>query len=308
MRGQLYFVGGDGNVWSFDSSGAHRVTHTTAIDGAYITPNGHKIVYYRRWVDTVADVWLQNLRTGGVQQITHDRATDGVVQDNLWAVNPVISPDGKTIIYESDAYKLLASPAVVNNPDCGTAPANGGIDLALYSYDVATGTANQLTAPCWGAGGDADPRFDPTNPNRIVYTEFYYLPNSSIASRLVVMNIVTGARYDISPFRGRNMQPAWQPNGRHLAWLGSSDQSTTLYEAAFYHGVLHRGTTRRIDSGLISQPVFSPDGKHLAYFKLVSNNFQIWAVNLKEGWPVGKPEQLLSGPSMVASSPLVWTR
>ena len=306
VSGHLYFVS-NGNVWALTSSGAHQVTHTSAIDGAYTTPNNHKLVYYRKWSAVVSDVWLQNLQTGQSTQITHDHSTDGYVQDNLWAVNPIISPDGKTIVYASDAYKLT-TPTLTTNPDCATSPANGGIDLALYSYSVETGTTTQITAPCWGAGGDTDPRFDPSNPNRLVYTEYYYLPNSSIASRLVVLNLATDTSETITPYAGRAMQAAWSPSGNHMVWLGSSDQSTTLYEAAYYNGSLHTKTTRQIDAGLISEPTFSPDGKHLAYFKLIGNDFQLYEVNLKNGWPVGQPAPLLSKSGMVASSPLVWTK
>jgi LCP family protein required for cell wall assembly len=306
VQGTIYYVA-NGNVWSLSANGTKQITHTTAVDAAYVTPNGHKLVYYRRWSQNNADVWLRDLVTGKAKQITQSHATDGVVGDNAWFLNPVISPDGKTIIYSSDAYKS-GSATVFQNPDCQTAPEVGGIDLALYAYDVATGTPTQLTAPCEGAGGDADPRFDPAHPNRLVYTEFHYLANSSIASRLVLLNLNTGIRTPITPYSDRNMQAAWQPNGQRMAWLGSSDQSTTLYEAPFSRGSLHKKLRRIVDSGMISEPEFSPDGRHLIYFKLIGNAFQVFEVNLKNGWPVGQPMQLLTQSGVTASAPLVWIR
>jgi LCP family protein required for cell wall assembly len=306
ISGKIYFVA-KGNVWYLGASGVRQVTHTTAIDAASITPNGHKLTYYRRWSQNNADVWVRNMVTGQSKQITQSRATDGVVGDNLWFVNPMISPDGKTVVYESDAYKN-GSSTLFNNPDCQTSPSTGSIDLALYAYDVGTSTPTQLTAPCYGAGGDADPRFDPANPNRLAYTQFYYLPNSNIASRLIALDLSTGARTVLTPFYGRAMQAAWQPNGRHLAWVGSSDQSTTLYEAPFYGGRLHTDRLQTVDSGLLAQPEFSPDGRHLVYFKLVGNDFQLWEVDLKNGWPTGQPMQLLIQSGMTASAPLTWIR
>lgn len=321
LRGAIYFVAG-GNVWRYSSGGARQLTHTTAIDSASITSNGHKLVYYRRWSQNNADVWVKNMVTGRTTQLTQSRQGDGNIAGAVgcvsyplcgyvWNVNPVISPNGRTILYQSDAFKLVTYPSLTFNPDCvigGTADTQGGIDPALYGYSVRTRTTAQLSASCNGAGGDADGRFNPANPNQVVYTEYYYLPNSAIASRLVVLNLVSNTRKRLTPFRGRNMQAVWSPNGRHMAWLGSSDQSTTLYEAAYSSNRLRRSTSQVIDTGLISQPEFSPDGKYLVYFKLVGGGFEVWIVNLHNERPAGQPMPLFTKSAITASAPLVWIK
>ena len=321
LRGSVYFVD-KGNVWRYSSSGTQQVTNTTAINSASITSNGHKLVYYRRWSQDNADVWVKNLTTGKTKQITFGRQGNGNIANAsqclpdaplcgyVWNVNPAVSPNGRTIIYSSDAYKDIYSPTLTLNADCplASAPANGGIDPALYAYSVTTGLAAQATAPCNGAGGDTDARFDPANPNLVVYTEYYYLPSSKVASRLVVLNLQTGHRWRITPYSGSNMQAVWSSNGRDMAWVGSSSQSTTLYVAPYNAGRIGLKARRTVDTGLISEPEFSPDGKHLIYFKLVGDSFQVWIVDLRNGLPSGSPMLLMSKPNLTTTSPLVWIK
>jgi LCP family protein required for cell wall assembly len=318
LNGSIYFVAG-GNVFRFSSSGVQQVTHTTAISSATITSNGHKLAYYRRWSQNNADVWTKNLETGVSKQVTFGHNGDGNLPSTtcdpwpfcayVWNVDPVVSPDGRQVIYSSDAYKDVAQPLLTVNDDCGTAPYNGGIDLALYDYNVETATATQSTAPCWGAGGDEDVHFDPAKSSQVVYTEYYYIQNSSnVGSRLVVLNLKTGNRWRLTPYNGTNMQAAWSPDGSHMAWLGSHIQSTTLYLAPYSRGHLLESQKRVVDRGLISEPEFSPDGKQLVYFKLDGSNFDVWIVNLRNGVPVGHPMRLFSRSELTTTSPLDWIK
>ena len=319
LNGSIYYVAG-GNVYRYNSSGTTQITHTTAISGASITGNGRVLAYYRRWSQNNADIWLKNLQNGRSKQITFSHNGDGYLSNTVdcvdypfcgyvWNVNPVIAPNGKSLVYSSDAYKDLDESPLNYNLDCATSPANNGIDLAIYRYDVASGSATMETAPCWEAGGDVDARFNPANPNEIVYTEYYYVQDTSnIASRLIVLNPTTGKRWRITGYHGRNMQAAWSPNGTRLAWIGSSDQSTTLYEAKYSKGRLVTGTRKVLDTGLVAEPEFSPDGKHLVYFKLVGSDFQMWIINLHNGWPVGQPMRLITPSNLTTTSAPDWIK
>lgn len=294
VQGWIYFDL-NGNIWSFNGSNAYQVTHGGNISDPALTPNGKTLVYAGRPSPLYSDIFLRNRPATRVHQLTHDASTDGRIQDNVWAYDTAISPDGKTVIYASDAYKLGYN-------------ASGAIDLALYKYNVTTHASSEITMPPVGAGGDADPRFDPANPNQVIFTRYYYLPNQSIASRLMLLNLRTGQTRGITPYAGRISQPAWQPGGSHIAYVQAHGQGSAIYVAYYANGKLHTGRARKVATGMVSEPVFSPDGKHIAFFKLVGNAFQLWEVNLKNGIPSSRPYRLLSENGLVASSPLVWTR
>ncbi len=298
FHGRLFFDRG-GNIFSYNGRNTYQITHTSGVSDPSLTPNARTLVFARRWSPVVSDITLLDRRTGRRLQLTHDRTTDGNVSDNLWAYYPAISPDGRTVVYASDAYKLT------NDPD-------GGIDLALYKYDRTTGVTTQMTfqgtnALSLGAGGDADVHFDPANPNQVIFTSYYYLPNESVGSRLMLLNLTTDNALPLTPFGWRVSEPAWQPNGNHVAYVQSQGEGTQLRIAYFHNGALHAHRSWQVDSGMISEPAYSPDGRHLAYFKLVGNDFQIWIADLKNGLPTGKKRQVITGSGLLASSPMVWT-
>ncbi len=294
FRGHVYFVS-NGNVWTYDGTSTARLTNTHDVSGVSVTGNGRWLTYARRWSPVVSDIFTLNLQTGQHGQITHDRATDGVVQDNLWAFNPEISPNGNTIVYSSDAYKLT-------NP-------TGNIDLGLYAQDRTTGNTTQVTYPAAGAGGDTDPRFDPVNQQQLVYTAYSYRNDESVMSQLTLLNLTTDQTTPLSPYSQNDSQPAWQPWGHRIAYVQTNGNAgSKIFIANYTNGHLKTSTAKAVDYGVVSMPSYSPDGRHLAYYKLVGNDFQLWVAELHNGWPTGARHEMFSMPNLDPTSPIVWTR
>jgi LCP family protein required for cell wall assembly len=298
FSGHLFFAR-DGNIWSYDGQSLQQLTHSGDASDPSLTANGKRLVYVRRWAPSVSDIFTLNLRTHRFGQITQDRTTDGDIRDNVWAYDPAYAPNGSSIIYASDRYKLA-------NP-----PSDGRqIDLALYRYDVASGTTTQLTTPAFEAGGDADPRFDPANPNLLLFTSFSYQQNDDVASQLTLLNLTTDQMTSLTPTNELDLQPAWQPNGQHVAYIQTQNDGsgTRLLIAPFHNGTLRVKRAVQVDAGMIAMPTFSPDGQWLAYYKLVGNEFQLFTVDLKGGVPDGQPHALLTLSGLDATSPIIWTR
>ena len=247
LKGRIFYVQ-NGNIWAFNKGYFYPVTHSSAISDPSFTPNGKTFVYARRWSPVVSDIFLKHRNSGKVLQLTQDKTTDGNVWDNVWAFSPAISPDGNTVVYSSDAYKL-------------TCPGACNIDLALYVYNRETGTTTQVSTPDAGAGGDVDARFDPANPNRVLYTDFYYLPDESVASRLMVLNLATDTSVPVSPYGTRMSQGAWQPNGHHLAYIKSGSIGTGLYIAPYFRGWLWTGRPGRSTPVWCPSPLTRPTGR-----------------------------------------------
>ncbi|HZT96364.1 MAG TPA: LCP family protein [Chloroflexota bacterium] len=291
--GRIYFER-QGNIWAFTKNTTFQVTHSSNISDPASNGDGHILVFARRWAPAVSDLFSVDLQNQTHRQLTRDRTTDGNVSDNVWAFNPSLSPNGKTLLFSSDRYKLT-------NP-------TGQIDLALYKYDMATHQSVQLTMPDLGAGGDADPRFDPANPNLVLYTDYFYRADESVGAQLTLLNLNTDTTYPVTPRSQEDIQPAWQPNGSHVAFVRSTFERTTLYIAPFAGGILHDRLAIPVDTGMVSMPVFSPDGTRLAYFKLVGNDFHLFEVAIRNGRPFGAPTSVLTAPGMDAASSLVWVK
>jgi Tol biopolymer transport system component len=291
----VYFVA-NGNVWTYDGTSTARLTNARDISGGSVTANGHSLVYARRWSPVVSDIFTLNLQNGRHGQITHDRATDGVVQDNVWAFNPQISPNGQTILYSSDAYKLNSG-------------SDNYIDLALYAHNRATGATTQVTYPAQGAGGDVDSRFNPLNHQQVVYTAYSYRNDESVLSQLTLLDLATDQTTPLSPYSQNDSQPAWQPFGHRMAYVQSNGNAgNKIFIANYSNGHLHTSGAKAVDYGMVSMPAYSPDGRHLAYFKLVGNEFQLWVAELHNGWPTGVRHQMFSMPNLDPTSQIEWTR
>ena len=71
-------------------------------------------------------------------------------------------------------------------------------------------------------------------------------------------------------------------------------------------------STRILGSLYISQPVWSPDGKQIAFFQYTNNEFDLWVANVNHDPKTGKytlqgdPQQLTTG-GVDGSSRAFWT-
>lgn len=296
FSGQIVFAR-NGDIWSYDGSNTRQITHLGDASDPSVTANGKWLAYVRRWSPPVSDIFTLGLRNGRTGQITNDRTTDGDISDNVWAYDPAYAPDGSSIVFASDKYKLA------NPPSDGRV-----IDLALYKYDVASGTTTELTTPGTGAGGNADPRFDPVDSNQVLFTSHYYLPSGSVTSQLTLLNLTSDNTTPLTPDGEQDLQPAWQPNSNHIAYIQNQGQGTRLLIASFHNGSLDTKHAAQIDSGMVAMPSFSPGGQKLAYYKVVGNSFHLFITDLTQGHPTGHTRDVLDMGGLDPTSPIVWTR
>lgn len=104
-----------------------------------------------------------------------------------------------------------------------------------------------IMSPSWSPEG-----------SRLAYVSF-----EGRRSRILVQELATGLRREITAFPGINGAPAFSPDGRRLAVVLSHEGSPDLYVM----DDLESGELRRLTSGpdIDTEPAWSPDGRTLVF-------------------------------------------
>jgi len=221
---------------SFETTEATRL----AFD---IAPDGRSIV-----IDLLGQLWRIPAIGGEAVAITD------AVRDTSEDFDPVISPNGQRIVFESDRP--------------------GGRALWMMSAD---GRMRKLTSRFVMYFAYLTPSWSPDG-RRIAY---------SIGDTLAVLDVDSGAetvpRLDSLPtgFRAsaimpRNSSPVWSPDGKRLLFVNTAS-TANRGEGRIWDVAVGGGAARPITTMRGLAPVLSPDGSQLAFFARDSTNrWQLW--------------------------------
>lgn len=193
------------------------------------SPDGKRIAY-------VADgqLWVAQADGSGTRKLT---------SLNGGATGPIWSPNGQMIAFTSAVY-----------PDCATDACNAARDSARAASKVKAHIADQLMFRHWVAWDDG------------TRSHLFVVGADGEAPR----DLTPGVRYDIppGPFGGSEGY-AWAPDSRELAYSakdqGRADAWTTdvnLYVVGLTGGPVGITAANR---GADENPVYSPDGRFIAY-------------------------------------------
>lgn len=200
----------------------------------------------------------------------------------------------------------------------------------------------------YGDGGDRDPMYRPGHPSQIIYTHYTYDKtgtNQVIQLYLEDANAIAqhpttyspgveGSGLDpavaLTPPNVECIEPAFSPDGNWIAYIrrNPSTNSMGLYVMPVPSGDLtsnpNSPTTQKaalasyprssliIQGQFIGQPVWSPDGKQIAFLSYNNNEFDIWLTNVSRNPKTnqyamqGSPIQLTQGGVDADSRPF-WT-
>jgi Tol biopolymer transport system component len=224
----------------------------------------------------------------------------------LWAFAPRFDSDGHRIVYLTDRGKQPSSPQNLQ-PN----------DLGVWSYDLATGQSRRLVQPFAYTGGDCDPSYRPGVQDQLVYTTYLYggAPPEPVA-RLTWRSLRTGATVYLSPDTGRNFEPALSPDGRFVAFIRAGAGSDDLYVMPLAPTYTREPrpfpseSAVLIQSGILSQPVWSPDGNAIAFLMLSKGSFDLFIVPVSTTAAVqasGPAQAVTHGSFLDADSRLAWS-
>lgn len=236
------------------------------------------------------------------QTITPASAPEGA----LWAFAPAFSGDGQHIAFLSDRGKQPSNPQNLQ-PN----------DLAVWVDDSGTGQSRRLVGPSAYTGGDSDELYRPGSPDQMIYTTYLYggQPLQPVA-RLTWLSTRSGARLFLSPDGARNFEPSVSPDGSFLAFIHAGAGSDDLYVMPLAPTYSREpkpyptDTAILLQAGMVSQPVWAPDGSAVAFLMLSNGSFDLFILPVSAVGGIhatGPAQAVTHGSYLDADSRLAWS-
>jgi Tol biopolymer transport system component len=242
---------------------------TSRIGGEHVAVDGEAIYFDQleltNNVSPIGDVYRYDRRSGDVVRLTH----------GFRVADPDLSPDRKSI-------------AVV-------AIRNGERDLVIlqldrlerhveHHRDTSIETCPSEGPACRLAAGDgrtrvvARPRWSPDG--RFIAAE---ARRAHSESHIVIVDVRTGGYQPIVVSPGRNVTPAWTPDGRSIVFASDRSGPFDLYRV---HVTPGGGSTGRIDRltrlpGGAHSPDVSRDGRHIVFVGYTPEGYDLFTMSLE---------------------------
>ena len=308
------FVVQDGRMFKLNAGSFTEIGPAGDWSQPTLTPDHTRLIAVSRGVH-FSDLYLLDLDGHVVKRITKNDSR--VVEYNHWAFYPRVSPDGANLVYSYDS------------------PKQNGVDLAVWSMPLngAQSQARRWTDPYWYTGGDVSPI--PLAGGGLLFVRHSIDPSTVVHSQIYYQARPLALAKPLTPEAEDCSEPALSPDGTQLAMICSRGKQTTALEVAPFNGTAIGPARVLMEGGLYGSPVWSPDGKALAYYAPtgLTGHFQLWylplavaptpspsatakaspsattsgsASSVVAPTPAPMPVQVTEGVDLSATSPPVW--
>jgi Tol biopolymer transport system component len=281
----LYVIGGD--LWVTGGGGQSQLTQGAQISHPALTDDSVAFVERQR---NASDIWLASA-DAPLRPVTQN--VSPIVSQNHWGSQPVFLPGGQRLYVVGDFNKSSTGPG----------------NLAIWELTLQESAVLQITQPPEYAGGDQDITVDPVNPRQIVFTRYAYA-GSRLVEQLQWMDVRADAPVALTPPDQPSRQANYSPDGTALAFIQSGHgtiQDLWIGRIQVGNDGPHLDNVRQAATGVLANPVWSPDGAELAYIALTRDQFQLWTLRVQRDASgaiigFGQPQQVTSGPGIDATS------
>ncbi|MGH2479768.1 MAG: hypothetical protein ACRDHW_08955 [Ktedonobacteraceae bacterium] len=311
----LYAIRGDGT--------SQELVNTGNVYDPAVSPDGKSIAFIEKskqysdlcMVSTTGGQ-VQMLRTGNLGGFYYNGPF--VHNHYYWYAQPAWSPDGSHLLFLSDLEK--------ENWYQQTGIDAPMLDMQVFSIPINTPAVKpqDVAYASFGDGGNRDESYRPGHPDEIVYTHYAY--DAATQTQQVIQlflenpNTISqnprryypgapGGGFDpgiaITDGKTQDLQPAFSPDGNTIAYVQResdgqmsldvmpvppdnitqtpNDPNTEKLAVQTYQ----TQSSHLVSSLYVQQPVWSPDGKQLAYITYNGGGFDLWITNLSPNAKTG---------------------
>jgi dipeptidyl aminopeptidase/acylaminoacyl peptidase len=254
------------HLWIVPASGgeARRLNQTpNHEERPRFSPDGKRLIWTSKATDPT-QIWMSNFtsESGGLDGTPHQ-----VTNISTGANGAIWSPDGKSIVFVSSVYPDCNSPSMgYGSP--GDDACNKQRDEELGKSKVKAKIFTKLLYRHWAS-----------------YTEFkrshlFAVSAETDASQPTSARDLTPGDHDVPPFNlgGQDMYSV-SPDGQELAYTSNIDEveaTSTNNEIFIVPMAGPAATGKKISAspGNDNTPVYSPDGKHIAWRSMARAGFE----------------------------------
>ena len=229
-------------VMNFDGSDQRQLTKYGSISSfPSASPDG-RTVAFTTWAGGFPAIQLISLDTGRKLGFYNQRASMNVFGS--------FAPDSKSVVFSSTA---------------------AGGATQLYSSSVDGGNLRRITH---SGAIEVEPKINPKNPSELVDVS-----GRGGLPQIYAMNMEGADVRRLSAGTGEATNPAWSPDGSHLAFAWTKGFEPGNYNIFVMDVVSQQTAQLTANDGRNENPTWAPDGAHLAYASKRGRSSQIWVMN-----------------------------